>query len=154
MYQINCSYYSAVGEDDDSYLLSRAIQFFTPGVPQVYYMGLLAGENDYELMARTNYDRNISRHNYTVEEIEAAVEKPVVKRLRRLMQFRNAYPVFDGEMSLPGTEDSRLVVRWTDGGLEAVLDADLKARTFVITYLDKNGMEMILNLEEDFYWDE
>lgn len=105
-------------------------------------------------MERTNYDRNISRHNYTVEEIEAAVEKPVVKRLRRLMQFRNAYPVFDGEMSLPGTEDSRLVVRWIDGGLEAVLDADLKARTFVITYLDKNGMEMILNLEEDFYWDE
>ena len=154
VYQINCSYYSAVGEDDESYLLSRAIQFFTQGVPQVYYMGLLAGENDYELMARTNYDRNISRHNYTVEEIEAAVEKPVVKRLRRLMQFRNAYPVFDGEMSLPGTEDSRLVVRWTDGGLEAVLDADLKARTFVITYLDKNGMEMILNLEEDFYWDE
>ena len=44
VYQINCSYYSAVGEDDDSYLLSRAIQFFTPGVPQVYYMGLLAGE--------------------------------------------------------------------------------------------------------------
>lgn len=154
VYQINCSYYSAVGEDDDSYLLSRAIQFFTPGVPQVYYMGLLAGENDYELMERTNYDRNISRHNYTVEEIEAAVEKPVVKRLRRLMQFRNAYPVFDGEMSLPETEDSRLVVRWTNGGLEAVLDADLKARTFVITCLDKNGMEMILNLEEDFYWDE
>ena len=35
-----------------------------------------------------------------------------------------------------------------------MLDVDLKARTFVITYLDKNGMEMILNLEEDFYWDE
>lgn len=154
VYQINCSYYSAVGEDDDSYLLSRAIQFFTPGVPQVYYMGLLAGENDYELMERTNYDRNISRHNYTVEEIEAAVEKPVVKRLRRLMQFRNAYPVFDGEMSLPETEDSRLVVRWTDGGLEAVLDADLKARTFVISCLGKDGTKMILNLEEDFYWDE
>lgn len=154
VYQINCSYYSAVGEDDDSYLLSRAIQFFTPGVPQVYYMGLLAGENDYELMERTNYDRNISRHNYTVEEIEAAVEKPVVKRLRRLMQFRNAYPVFDGEMSLPETEDSRLVIKWTDSGLEAVLDADLKASTFVITCLGKDGTEMILNLEEDFYWDE
>lgn len=99
VYQINCSYYSAVGEDDAWYLLSRAIQFFTPGVPQVYYMGLLAGENDYELMERTQYDRNISRHNYTVQEIEELVKKPVVVKLRRLMQFRNEYPVFDGEMN-------------------------------------------------------
>lgn len=154
VYQINCSYYSAVGEDDDSYLLSRAIQFFTPGVPQVYYMGLLAGENDYELMERTQYDRNISRHDYTVEEIEKLVQKPVVKRLCRLMQFRNAYPVFDGEMSLPETADSRLCIVWSCGGLEARLDADLQEKTFTVTYLDKSGKAEKLSLEEDFNWNE
>lgn len=154
VYQINCSYYSAVGEDDDSYLLSRAIQFFTPGVPQVYYMGLLAGENDYELMERTQYDRNISRHNYTVEEIETLVEKPVVKKLCRLMQFRNEYPVFDGEMSLPDTDDSCLSIVWSCKGLEARLDARLKEKSFTITYLDRMGEAVTLNLEEDFKWDE
>ena len=32
-----------------AYLLARAIQFWTPGVPMVYYVGLFAGANDYEV---------------------------------------------------------------------------------------------------------
>ena len=46
IYQVNCTYYSALESNDDSYLAARTIQFFTPGIPQVYYVGLLAGEND------------------------------------------------------------------------------------------------------------
>lgn len=48
VHQIRCSYYSVLDGDDDAYLAARALQFFTPGVPQVYYVGLLAGENDLE----------------------------------------------------------------------------------------------------------
>lgn len=89
VYQINCTYYSALGSDE-AYLLSRAIQFFAPGIPQVYYMGLLAGENDYELMNKTDFPRNISRHNYTVDEIHEEVKKPVVQSLCILIpSFRN-----------------------------------------------------------------
>ncbi len=152
VYQINCSYYSAVGEDDDSYLLSRAIQFFTPGVPQVYYMGLLAGENDYELMERTQYSRNISRHDYTVEEIDRLVEKPVVQRLCRLMQFRNEYPVFDGDMRVLDAEPSILKVEWSAGDLQACLCADLKTRQFAISYKETDGSVSVLDLEKDFVW--
>ena len=152
VYQINCSYYSAVGEDDDSYLLARAIQFFTPGVPQVYYMGLLAGENDYELMERTHYDRNISRHNYTVEEIDRLVKKPVVQKLCHLMQFRNEYPVFDGDMKVYDTEDSILKVEWKDGALCACLNADLKQKTFEITYTETDGNIQRFDPERDFVW--
>lgn len=43
IYQVNTTYYSALGNNDDAYLLARAIQFFAPGIPQVYYVGLLAG---------------------------------------------------------------------------------------------------------------
>ena len=53
LYQVNCTFYDALGRDDDRYLLARAIQFFLPGIPQVYYVGLLAGRNDMELLART-----------------------------------------------------------------------------------------------------
>lgn len=150
VYQINCSYYSAVGERDDSYLLSRAIQFFTPGIPQVYYMGLLAGENDYELMERTNYDRNISRHNYTLEEIDQLVEKPVVKKLCVLMQFRNEYPAFDGKMTIHDTSDAHLWISWKDGGFQADLRAQLKDHSFVISYLDGNGDTKVLDLDRGF----
>lgn len=146
VYQINCSYYSAVGERADSYLLSRAIQFFTPGIPQVYYMGLLAGENDYELMERTNYDRNISRHNYTLEEIDRLAEKPVVKNLCVMMRFRNEYPVFDGEMSVHDAPDECLWISWREGQYRADLKANLKDHSFVITYLDHEGVEKKLDL--------
>ena len=33
IYQINCTYYSALGENDDKYIVARAIQFFIPGIP-------------------------------------------------------------------------------------------------------------------------
>jgi hypothetical protein len=77
--QINCSYYSAVGDKDLWYLLARAIQFFTPGIPLVYYVGLLAGANDIELVENTKNGRDINRHSYGLEEAVAETDRPVVK---------------------------------------------------------------------------
>jgi transcriptional regulator with XRE-family HTH domain len=34
LYQVNCTFYDALGRDDRAYLIARAIQFFLPGVPQ------------------------------------------------------------------------------------------------------------------------
>lgn len=133
VYQINCTFYSALGEDDDSYLLARAIQFFAPGIPQVYYMGLLAGENDYELMQRTGFPRNISRHNYTVEEIGREVQKPVVKKLLQLMQIRNNYEAFDGEVQVSELPDNLLEITRESNGCKAVLRAYLDKKSFTIT---------------------
>lgn len=62
VHQIRCSYYSVLGCNDDAYLTARAIQFFTPGIPQVYYVGLLAGENDVKNVTRTGEGREINRH--------------------------------------------------------------------------------------------
>lgn len=47
-YQINATYYSALGEDDRKMLLARALQLFMPGKPQIWYLDLFAGKNDYE----------------------------------------------------------------------------------------------------------
>ena len=55
IYQVNTTYYSALGNQDDAYLLARAIQFFAPGIPQVYYVGMLAGSNDVDLMEWTGH---------------------------------------------------------------------------------------------------
>lgn len=40
---MNCTYYDALGQDDSRYLAAPALQLLLPGVPQVYYVGLLAG---------------------------------------------------------------------------------------------------------------
>ena len=36
-YQVNATYYSALGEDDAKMLLARALQLFMPGKPQIWY---------------------------------------------------------------------------------------------------------------------
>ncbi|MGO1317766.1 MAG: sucrose phosphorylase, partial [Cellulomonadaceae bacterium] len=71
LYQVNSTFYDALGADDARYLAARAIQFFTPGIPQVYYVGALAGRNDVELLERTGVGRDVNRHHYTPDEIDA-----------------------------------------------------------------------------------
>jgi len=136
-YQINCTYYSALGNNDDAYILSRAIQFFAPGIPQVYYVGALAGENDIELIEKTKQGRDINRHNYTVQEINENLERPVVKRLIKLMRFRNKYDAFNGKFIIGETSNEHeLSLTWKNGKSETSLDANLKTCDFRISYFD------------------
>lgn len=136
VYQVNCTYYSALGCNDDAYIVARTIQFFTPGIPQVYYVGLLAGENDIELVESTRLGRNINRHNYTLKEIREDFQKPVVQRLLRLMEFRNSYPAFNGEFTLTKSSDTDLILEWNQKKYTATAYIDVKAYTAKITYTD------------------
>ena len=136
IYQVNCTYYSALENNDNSYLAARTIQFFTPGVPQVYYVGLLAGENDVELVERTKNGRDINRHNYSLEEIDAALDRPVVQRLLRLMEFRNTYPAFDGDFTIEDTPEDQLRLSWTDGIHRATAEINLNDYQTRIVYHD------------------
>ena len=136
IYQVNTTYYSALGNQDDAYLLARAIQFFAPGIPQVYYVGMLAGCNDLELLEATKEGRNINRHYYSKEEIAKEVERPVVKKLLELMEFRNSHPAFDveGDIAVELPEEGLLEIRRSSGADYAVLKADLVKKTFTIEH--------------------
>jgi len=135
-YQINCTYYSALGENDDDYIVARAIQFFIPGIPQVYYVGLLAGKNDAEKLRETNIGRDINRHNYTIKEIEYEMKRNVVKRLMKLMEFRNNYPIFDGKFSVGGSDDKNLIFRWRKDKLFLEVIVDLNKKRVSAHYLN------------------
>jgi sucrose phosphorylase len=124
MYQVNCTFFDALGRNENDYLLARAIQLFAPGVPQVYYVGLLAGENDMDLLAKSGVGRDINRHNYTFEEIEQAIKRPVVKKLFELIRFRNQHAAFQGSFSIPEAPDSSLTLRWDHGDDWAMLEVD------------------------------
>ena len=141
IYQVNCTYYSALGDDDAAYLLARAVQFFAPGIPQVYYVGLLAGKNDLKLLEETKVGRNINRHYYTKEEIAEEVERPVVKKLLHLMEFRNAFPAFDGAFRMEDCEDGRLVIVREKDGYTAKLDADFGTKEFHVYTTEPGGAE-------------
>ncbi|QUO31119.1 sucrose phosphorylase [Faecalicatena sp. Marseille-Q4148] len=146
VYQVNTTYYSALGNRDDAYLLARAIQFFAPGIPQVYYVGLLAGENDLELMEKTKNGRDINRHYYTLEEIGKEQSRPVVQKLKALMELRNTDPAFhlEGEIQVE-TAGEQLVITRTYKENRIRLSADLGSYGFVITRYGEcyeNGKEM------------
>ena len=115
------------------YLLARAIQFFAPGVPQVYYVGLLAGENDMTLLAKSGVGRDINRHYYTPEEIHRAIQRPVVQSLFELIRFRNHHPAFNGSFSMPETRESEITMRWDNGVNWAMLEVDFASGSYSIS---------------------
>ena len=134
VHQIRCSYYSMLNCNDDAYLAARAIQFFAPGVPQVYYVGLLAGENDEENVKKTGEGREINRHNFSLDEIDQAVQKKVVQRLLKLIRFRNEYPAFNGDFSVLDSTDSELILAWQKADKLCQLRVDLKTGQAEIVY--------------------
>lgn len=135
VHQIRCSYYSVLDCDDDAYITARAVQFFTPGIPQVYYVGLMAGENDTEKVKRSGEGREINRHNFTMDEIEESLQKPVVKRLLRLIRFRNSHPAFEGDFSVKAVTDG-FEMTWINVKSICRLTVNPETGKSVITYTD------------------
>jgi sucrose phosphorylase len=133
LYQVNCTFYDALGRRDDEYLIARAIQFFAPGIPQVYYAGLFAETNDMELLARTGVGRDINRHYYTAGEVREHLQRPVVRRLLDLIRFRNLHPAFNGKFEVVPSADDRLVLVWREGVEWAQLTIDLPSLTAEIS---------------------
>ena len=113
IYQINTTYYSALGNDDKKYFLARLLQVFAPGIPQIYYVGLLAGKNDLKLLEETKEGRNINRHYYSKEEIVKEVKRPVVQSLIKLLRFRNEEAAFDldGSIDVETPSENVIVIR-------------------------------------------
>ena len=133
LYQVNCTFYDALARNDAAYLSARAIQFFLPGIPQVYYVGLLAGHNDEALLERTGVGRDINRHHYSADEIHRDLQRPVVGQLLDLMRLRNTHPAFQGQFSALPTDDAQLHLRWEAPGSFAELKVCLLTRTHTLT---------------------
>lgn len=140
IYQLTCTFYDALMRNDDAYIAARAIQFFTPGIPQVYYVGLLAGCNDCELMERTGELRDINRAYYSLEAVAAAVQQPVVQRLLALMRFRNSYPAFDGTFELVYSNSSCVAMAWRAGDYHCELFVDLRFKISTVTYTEEGSL--------------
>lgn len=143
VHQIRGSYYSVLNCDDDAYLAARAIQLFAPGIPQVYYVGLLAGENDVEGVQRTGEGREINRKNFSREDVEQALEKNVVQRLLKLIRFRNEHDAFNGEFHVLATPADELRVEWTKGNMRCALSIDLATNRTEIEYTAENGADTV-----------
>ena len=147
VHQIRGTYYSMLDCDDHAYLAARALQFFVPGIPQVYYVGLLAGENDIANTARSGEGREINRHNYSMQEIRQKVQRPVVSNLVKLIRFRNSHPAFDGSFTLNNCSDHEISLGWDRMNDYARLNINLRTNMFEIKYTDgSSSKEKVLSL--------
>lgn len=126
IYQVNSTYFDALGRREDEYLIARAVQFFAPGIPQIYYVGLLGGTNDMELLAKTNVGRDINRHYFMPGEVENALQTPMVRALVELIGLRNSHAAFDGNFSLQHPSEGVVQLKWQNGSDWATLDVDFK----------------------------
>ena len=129
LYQVNCTFYEAMGRRDVDYLLARAIQFFLPGIPQVYYVGLLAGHNDLELLSRSGVGRDINRQYFSAAEVAGAFARPVVAQLAELIRLRNTHAAFQGTFVLDDSAPEVLALRWVNGLETAALCIDFARGT-------------------------
>jgi sucrose phosphorylase len=140
-YQVNATYFSALGEDERRLLLARAIQLFMPGKPQVWYLDLFAGRNDHEAVRRAGPGghKEINRTNLTVDEVRMRLRQQVVRDQLTLLRFRSTSPAFgfDAHLEVLETSPGRLGLRWENAGAAAVLEADLDTCAF--TVVDEDG---------------
>jgi len=142
LYQVNCTYFDALGQNDFDYLVARAIQFFSPGTPQVYYAGLLTETNDMALLSKTNVGRDINRPYFDSAHIEQALNKPFVKAIIQLIKLRNSCDAFNGEFSV-SSESSILKIIWKTSEQSATLMVDLAKRNAQIDITGKNNTRMV-----------
>ncbi|MCR5342457.1 MAG: glycosidase [Butyrivibrio sp.] len=134
-YQVNSTYYSALGADDKKMLFARAVQMFMPGKPQVWYLDLFAGKNDYEAVERAGAGghKEINRTNLTNEAVAEMMKKPVVEKQLELLRLRNTNPAFGFDSKLTLEQDGSVTkFIWEKDGNRVALKADFATYDYEI----------------------
>jgi sucrose phosphorylase len=135
-YQVNATFFSAIGENEQKLLLARAIQMFIPGIPQVWYLDIFAGKNNYEAADKgdSGSHKEINRSPLSIEDIKLSLQKDIVKNQLKIMHLRNTLKAFSGKINIQNTSKDKLSIVWVNKESTAHLVANLKNFTFSISY--------------------
>jgi sucrose phosphorylase len=146
-YQVNATFFSALGEDEQKLRLARAIQMFMPGMPQVWYLDLFAGTNDYAAAkrGRTAGHKEINRTTLQLIDVEIGLERKIVRDQIELIRLRNTSPAFTGEIQLIDCEPHQLHIRWQHPDASAALHADLHTHGFTVSQDTGNGEQVLMS---------
>lgn len=139
-YQVNATYYSALGESDRRMLMARAIQMFMPGKPQIWYLDLFAGKNDYEAMAKAGIGghKEINRSNLTIDYASKRLQDEIVSKQLEMLRFRNTCPAFSEDAKIEAEcEGSKMSISWSNEIGIATLNCDFVSEEYSIEYKEK-----------------
>lgn len=141
-YQVNAAYYSALGEKEEKLLAARALQLFMPGIPQIWYLDLFAGKNDYRAVKRAGEGghKEINRTNLSLNEIKEALKRDVTRKQIEMLCFRNRFPAFHSLSNIQiFTSKSKIDFIWDYHNYRAELNMNLEDYSFVIKGMDRQG---------------
>lgn len=150
-YQVNATFFSALGEDEQKLRLARAIQMFIPGIPQVWYLDLFAGKNDYTAADKggTGGHKEINRTTLTNSDIEQGLKQTIVRDQLDILRLRNTSPAFDGELTINSSDEHHLHMSWKHQESVATLKADLRDYSFSITHKENAGNEKEMTYNQE-----
>ncbi|TMM30512.1 glycosidase [Polaribacter aestuariivivens] len=142
-YQVNATFFSALGENENKLLLARAIQLFMPGIPQVWYLDLFAGKNNYEAANKggSGGHKEINRTTLTENDIEQGLKKDVVKNQLQLMRLRNTSNAFLGTLKIENSNENELHIIWKNNNEFAELKANLTSYSFTVTFSENENIK-------------
>ncbi len=148
-YQVNATFFSALGEDECKLRLARAIQMFMPGIPQVWYLDLFAGKNDYAAADNGGIagHKEINRTTLTLDDVEAGLNRLIVRDQLDLIRLRNVSPAFEGEMKILETESHLLHITWRHPEASVTLKADLRTHRFMVCQGEGADEEVLMSFE-------
>jgi sucrose phosphorylase len=91
------------------------------------------------LLASTGVGRDINRHYYQTGEVEAALQKPMVKKLLEMIRLRNTHPAFSGSFTAGSDAPHKLELNWEHGADRAHLSLDLAKASATIEFTGQQG---------------
>ncbi|WP_147678304.1 alpha-amylase family protein [Algibacter pacificus] len=135
-YQVNATFFSALGEDEQKLLLARAIQMFMPGIPQVWYLDIFAGKNDYQSADKGGSagHKEINRTTLTQQDIDTGLKKNIVLHQLELIRLRNTSKAFLGTVKINDSEAHQIDISWTHENDFAYFKANLQTKLFSIKF--------------------
>lgn len=134
-YQVNATYFSALGEDVQKLIFARAVQLFMPGKPQIWYLDLFAGKNDYEAVkkAGTGGHKEINRTNLTKKMMNTSLSEEVVTEQLRLLRLRNSHFAFSMDSKFCVKQMGNILIfSWKRDGIFISLEADFNTYQYKI----------------------
>ena len=145
-YQVNATFFSALGENEQKLLLARAIQLFMPGIPQIWYLDIFAGKNNYKAAdeAGSGGHKEINRTTLTLKDVELGLKTDIVKNQLKLIKLRNTSKAFSGNIKFNNTLANEIDITWSNNGHSVQLQANLNTYKFTITS-SENGINNVLS---------
>jgi sucrose phosphorylase len=144
-YQVNATFFSALGNNQKKLLMARAIQLFFPGTPQIWYLDLFAGKNDEEAVERAGKaaHKEINRTTLKWSDIENGLKRNIVRHQLKLIQMRNTSEAFKGEVTFNESSKTFIDISWTHNDDHARLKADLNSFDFEVIFTRNGRLETL-----------